>query len=252
MVKTALILFASVVLACGQIFVPGGENLASGKRKDGPASYTLAYGAELVTYGSNADATNYATTGTFSIAANTLAILAVSTAVASGTALYPNTITGHGVTWNLIGKTNYNGVANCIAVYWAITNAATQTAAATVNYGWGNTQGGVNIWACSFTGAHLTTPIVQSVVMTNTANVAITLSAITGTKNGVMSINGELDTNGSWGTPEAGWSEIDNIGHNNPTDGMYVTYRVPTTDNTVAVTGTGSTGAVAFEIGVRQ
>jgi hypothetical protein len=91
-------------------------------------------------------------------------------------------------------------------------------------------------------------PQSSSTSATTGSNPTINLSSIASERNTVIAFFSN-NANTFGGTPEAGWSEIQDLGYATPTTGYYETRRSSTTDNTVVVTASSSTWiGIALEI----
>lgn len=100
------------------------------------------------------------------------------------------------------------------------------------------------------TGTNGSDAIVQAVTNSAdaSANPSITMAAISNSRNAVFTFFTN-NANPFGGTAEAGWTEEFDNGYGTPTTGVYVMYRLTTTDNTPVVTASASDWAgIAIEI----
>lgn len=205
--------------------------------------------AGLNTTTSTANATSYATGATYTPTANALVLALV---VASDTNTNPGTFTGNGGTWVLVNANPYSG-AHMVYIY------RTMIASPTTTVGTfdctGNAATGAGIRVVEFTGVDTSGTngsgaIVQSAVKTdNTANPDVTLAALDASGNNAVSAVFGNGINPFAAGAEASWVEDLDTGYATPAIGMYHTYRLGTTDNTVVVTrGAAAFSGVAVEI----
>jgi hypothetical protein len=249
-----LILFftlAAVALALPQGIDLQNPGYVSTLGRSSPAVRTITF-SELLTNNSTANAAEY-TTSSFTISADKLVLAFV---VTSDTVAPDDHVLSslHG-TWVNIGTTNYNTVATPLkrVTLWRtmsatggsstltnkFANAATGCSFNVVEFGNVDTSGSQGAGAVVQVGMN---------AANTTANPTITLAALTGTTNAVFAgFSSPLNPFG--GTPESGWTEQFDSGYASPSTSTYGTYRIETTDNTVAVTA-GSTdwGGIAVEI----
>ncbi len=165
----------------------------------------------------------------------------------------------HG-TWTQIANTNYNTIGTPLArlSIWRLLNTnGVQSSVITNKFSNAATGGsfailelcGVNTSGSGGSGAVLNIKMGG----TNTANPTVTLnSAISDpARNAVVGMLANA-LNPFGGTPEANWVEDVDGGHSAPNDGMYVTHRVNTSDNSITVTMSAAEwGGVGLEVKAR-
>jgi hypothetical protein len=132
---------------------------------------------------------------------------------------------------------------------WYCTNAAATASTVTNKFSNGATGCEARIVEFSNITNAGTAIIVQSV--TNSADSgspSLTLAALQGGgTNAVFAAFGN-DSNPFGGVNENGWVEDWDDGYNPPTTGLYTTYRLATTDNTITVTNTSVWAGIAVEL----
>lgn len=155
-------------------------------------------------------ATSYATTGTYTPAANSLLVAFVVTCLGA-TPLDPSTFTGHGVTWTqLTLSARTLSTTHAVSVWVALAGASPSSAAATAGYGAVSQTGGAVI-EFEVTGADVSGTAAAAIVQNPTATAAtgttgtVTLSAAGGTDNRPLSFWLHLANEAT--TPRANWTE---------------------------------------------
>lgn len=199
-------------------------------------------------------ANSYAT-ASLTPSANALVLVAVINAKAS--APDTPTLTGNGLTWVQIDTHTYSTIASAtkrITLFRSM-GASPSAGAITADFA-GASQLGCHIYVCQFTatdqtGSNGSGAIVQTVKNRGDASAdpSVTLAALTGTRNAVFAVFGNL-RNGFAGAVEgAPWVEDFDAGFNTPATGAYAEHALATTDNTVVVTAASSDWAgIAVEI----
>lgn len=210
---------------------------------------------QLAATGSTANTTSYAS-ASHTPTANALVIAAVISTKA--TAADTPTLSGNGITWVYITNVLTFSTTINISVFRG-RNASPSAGATTATYG--ASQTGCYIKIVEFVNADPTgtdgdAAIVQCAVITDpvdpgtgTANPSLTLSALSGGgANAVIAFSGS-SLNPYAGTSEGTWTEELDTGFGLPTTGVYATYQLASTDNTVVITaGIARWGLVALEI----
>jgi hypothetical protein len=169
------------------------------------------------------------------------------------------TLAGYGMTWQQILTTNFNTLASPVSrltLFWSMTNnAPADLADLTADFG-GVNQSGCGIRALQILGVKTnswsTNSLAQCVRYGANAETlkTITLSALNASgSNAVVAFMGNDIVTTFTGTNELNWVEDMDSGWATPSSGIYCTYRVRHTDNTVNVTNNSADWAgVAFEI----
>lgn len=198
-------------------------------------------------------ATSYVTATNYTIAANALALAFVVNSKASA----PDTPTfsGNGMTWVQVKTVTCNTIAaptQRLTVFRGMTNATSTSTAGTASFG-GATQTGCAIKVFEFTnvntgGTNGSQAVAQCQTgnADTTANETITMQALDSSAlNTVIACAVNSVASGSDESPEAGWTEADELTYSTPSTGTTVDYRNQTTDNTVAITCTSRNWAIA-------
>lgn len=187
----------------------------------------------------------------------TLYIMFVGTSNSSGSgAAATISLSGTGQTWDELYASG--GIVNggSLKRIQAFRYAPTSTNSNTVSFSIGGTGNQDGMWfeLIVITGADLSGTNGASAITSNAAGSAnsadpsLTLTTITATHNAVIAgfIN---SVNAFTGTPESGWTEIQDNGFSVPDTGDYIMSRINTTDNTPTVTAaSGNWAGIAIEI----
>lgn len=209
--------------------------------------------AGLNTTSSSVNGTSYATGATYTPTANALVLALV---MATDTVAAAPTFTGNGGTWVLVNQQTWGAtpVHNLYIFRTMIASPTTTTGTFDCS---SDASTGTDIRVVEFTGVDTSGTngsgaIVQSVPNSGVGvnNPSVTLAALDASGNNAVSAVFGNNSNAFGGTAEASWVEDLDAGHGTPTAGIYHTYRLATTDNTVVVTKSGNPnwGGVAVEI----
>jgi hypothetical protein len=243
-----ILLWLTGLAANAQQFAGSRQNIP---QSFGSSNITFSAGGS---FNNTANQLNYDCT-TAVIPANTLAILAIVSSVASSSAA-PTNVTGNGCTWVQIDKTNYATAGMTLSVWRTMTNATTATGVQTAAHA--ATQRGCNMFLSLYTnvditGANGAGAVVQFKTATNeTQTVTVTLAALASSKSATYLAIGNTDNNGSYATPESpGVEDFDN-GYNTQASGLYVMHNINTTDNSVQADGAAALNHAAIAIEIKQ
>lgn len=193
----------------------------------------------------NASATGFGPT-TFN--AGRLYLFVVQT---SGTT-NPGTITATSLTWTSVASVG--NATNRLQVFRCVPSTDVSGESVSLGtFGGGSTGSTARLYeviGTKNTGTNGADAIVQAPTAgpTTGTNPTITMSALTGTRNTVISFwSNNANTFG--GTQETGWTEVSDLGYNSPVTGFYEMRRATTVDNTPTVTAASSTWiGVAIEL----
>jgi len=221
------------------------------------ATPTMTITTNLGVLNTTSAANSYSTAATYTPTANALVIAIVASANTPSTT---PTFSGNGLTWVQIGTTNFNTLASPTLrlTFFRAMGASPTTTAGTADFG-GVNQAGCHIRVFQFvnadtSGANGSGAIVQVGFNGNDAstNPNITLASLIGSANAVYAVANFNVTAATFnGSPESGWTTDYAANFATPFDGIYGVFRLATTDNTVAITGT-STAWAAMAIEIKQ
>lgn len=163
------------------------------------------------------------------------------------------TLAGHGMTWVMVGTTNWGGLYR-LSLFRSMTNNTPTATACVASFGGASQTGcnmrGVYVTNVLTTGTYGSGAIVQTVQTTNSsANPSITLAALLGSTNAVYAAFAN-NVNGYGATSiDAGWTEDIQNGYNTPATGQLNIRALGTSDNTPSITdGAQAWGGIAVEI----
>jgi hypothetical protein len=160
------------------------------------------------------------------------------------------TVSGNGITWMQRGLSKRS--QNQVTAFVAWSGNAPSAGGLTADFG-SQVMIGISIFVCQ-----LPTALADELAFTQAGTAdgvsgtdpAITLAALQATADNAVVYACMNEINPFAGTAEASWTEQWDTGHATPTTGVYVGYRLATSDNTIAVTqGSASRWcAVAVEL----
>lgn len=212
----------------------------------------------LGTLNSTADALSFSS-GSYQPRRNTVLLGIVinsrGTANNATSRLKPSGATGNGLTWTEIANTPY-ATDYQITVFRAGTGSTSTLGGFTVNFPGSGGQARQNciiqvieLNGVDVSGTNGANAVAQIVTNTdNSVNPTLNLGTISDCGSAVIGIFGN-NTNGFNGTPEAGFTELLDVGTNNINIGGYISYASNNTDNTVSVTrGNSNWGGIALQL----
>lgn len=210
----------------------------------------ITYRASLY---STTNATSYATSTTYTPAANSLLVAFV--AVSATSPVVPPTIAGHGLTWSAVTLTDHAlSTTHRIDVYVALAGASPSSAAFTVS-GYSGNQTGAVLIEFEITGHDLSVTALNNIIQSPTATGSgttgtVTLASAAVSTNRPLSFFVHLANEAT--TPRTNWTETASAdgNYNNPATGGEAQFRSDAFETTSTATWLTSSSwlGVALEI----
>lgn len=218
--------------------------------KAGNPPLTSTYRASVY---STSGASSYATTGTYTPAANSLIVVFQVNSLASSP-LEPTSVSGHGVSFSkLTLSARTISTTHSISVWVASAGASPSSAAVTANFNSVNQTGCalIEFEVTGWSGASALAAVIQNPTNNGTGTSgSVTLSAATDADNRPLSFFVHLANEAT--TPRTNWTETAGAdgNFNNPATGAEGQFRNDTFETTASATWTGNVAwrGVALEI----